>query len=259
MGMLVVKNAVLILLMILIIHFMIRNKLTDEHNTFRRKLIYMDTMRSVGSDRENLIRAVSDAGAGVIGKSTLSSMYNNNDNNGIEGGWAEEQSVDKDFVVPSNAIDEEDNGQDMVNVIINKDLAEESKKEPIAKPDMVRRVLVAPTAAGCEGGEREAHMRELYDFVYSDEDKPRGSAGSDINKYFPETVKDHTVVDANEISLHSKHIADKLLARDTESPTCNFEVIGSLCSDKNGVPNVRGGIDGIEGIEQSTASFYSEL
>ena len=104
------------------------------------------------------------------------------------------------------------------------------------------------------GKRRAARMKELYDFVYSEEDgKPRGSGGSDIGKYFPEGVQDGATVDRTEIVEHSKAVSKKLRAKDAHA-TCNFEVIGSLC----GV-NEKGGEDSIQGVEQSTASFYSEL
>lgn len=247
MAVLVIKNALLILLMILILHFMIRNKLVDDRNTFRRRLIYMDTARpnkqmtthgeivQAEEAQENvaLVAAVTDAGSGVVSKMSFRQPAATDIVDG------DEASVDADVVADVVAVNEpEDEDDDNVTV-----LAAET-----AEP-------VSTKCAATKGGKRRAaRMKELYDFVYSEEDgKPRGSGGSNISKYFPEGVKDGATVDRTEIVEHSKAVSKKLRAKDTHT-TCNFEVIGSLCG-----AGERVGEDRIQGMEQSTASFYSEL
>ena len=239
MAVLVLKNALLILLMILILHFMIRNKLVDDRNTFRRRLIYMDTaqpnkqmmtLSEVGkaSTQENvaLVAALTDAGSGVVSKSSMQQPS-----------------------VTDIAEEEDDEETDVVAV---------NEPEPELEDDdatVVAATTTEPTSTKCaptKGGKRRAaRMKELYDFVYSEENgKPRGSGGSEISKYFPEGVHDGATVDRTEIVEHSKAVSKKLRAKDAHT-TCNFEVIGALCG--------AGEKDSIQGVEQSTASFYSEL
>lgn len=242
MAVLVLKNALLILLMILILHFMIRNKLVDDRNTFRRRLIYMDTARpnkqmmtraeieQAEEAEENiaLVAAVSDAGSGVVSKSCIQQPSVTADI--VE----DEASADSDVVAVNEPEDDDDN-----DTVLAAETAEPASTKCTAT----------------KGGKRRAaRMKELYDFVYSEEDgKPRGSGGSNISKYFPEGVQDGATVDRTEIVEHSKAVSKKLRAKDTHT-TCNFEVIGSLCG-----AGERPGEDSIQGMEQSTASFYSEL
>lgn len=246
MAVLVIKNALLILLMILILHFMIRNKLVDDRNTFRRRLIYMDTahpnkqmmthaeIEQAEETQENaaLVTAVTDAGSGVVSKVSF-----------------RQPSVTADVVAENEPKpDEED---DEAAVVAVNELEEDDDTVVAAETTEPATTKCAATKGGKR---RAARMKELYDFVYSEEDgKPRGSGGSDIGKYFPEGVQDGATVDRTEIVEHSKAVSKKLRAKDAHA-TCNFEVIGSLC----GV-NEKGGEDSIQGVEQSTASFYSEL
>lgn len=240
MAVLVIKNALLILLMILILHFMIRNKLVDDRNTFRRRLIYMDTARpneqmmtrtEIEQAEENiaLVAAVSDAGSGVVSKRAIIQPSVTD--------IVEDEAPATADVVAVNEPEPDDEGDDIV-------VAAETAEPASTK------------CAATKGGKRRAaRMKELYDFVYSEEDgKPRGSGGSDISKYFPEGVHDGATVDRTEIVEHSKAVSKKLRAKDAHA-TCNFEVIGSLCVGAG----EKGGEDSIQGVEQSTASFYSEL
>lgn len=251
MAVLVLKNALLILLMILILHFMIRNKLVEDRNVFRRRLIYMDTVRANRLEFEDdgspeavrakgaVLAGVSDAGSGVVAKKIAQAPMLLATG---EGGATEDLAAEDD-VVPLVAANDTEEGADTDEV-----QPAEEKKTSISESRQAK----------CEEGvnsrrKKEDRMKELYDFVYSEEDgKPRGSGGSDISKYFPEGVTDGATVDRTELVEHSRQISNKLKARDFNA-TCNFEVIGSLCGD-GGAPD-----DSIQGVEHSTASFYSEL
>lgn len=223
--MVVLKNALLILLMILILHYMIKNRIIEEKNAFKRKLIHIDTIRAgdrgfytkenmakIQLEQKEVIANVTHAGSGMMGKISADASKE-----------ALEDVLEKEVTAPPLKMQaEEKNLLDSINTpVIN--------PPPQIKPDK---------------------MKELYDFVYSDEETH--SSNNSINKYFPDNVTDHTRVDKNDTTEHSKKIIDKLKANPTHS-TCNFEVIGSMCSDsKQG-----NDIQGVE--EQSTASFYSEL
>ena len=249
MAVLVLKNALLILLMILILHFMIRNKLVDDRNAFRRRLIYMDTVRANRLEFEDdgspeavrakgaVLAGVTDAGSGMVAKSIAQAPMLLATG---EGGMVEGQ--EEDNVVPLAAAN---------------DTEEDIETDEVRPAEEKKTSTSESRQAKCEEGvnsrrKKEDRMKELYDFVYSEEDgKPRGSGGSDISKYFPEGVADGATVDRTELVEHSRQISKKLKARDFNA-TCNFEVIGSLCGD--GAPD-----DSILGVEHSTASFYSEL
>ena len=255
MAVLVLKNALLILLMILIVHFMIRNKLVDDRNAFRRRLIYMDTVRANRLEFEDdgspeaigakgaVLAGVADAGSGMVTtKIAQAPMLLVTGEGGDEGHTDDAAPLvaanDTEYIDALSADD-----SDVVQP------AEGKKKTSLSES----------REAKCEDASssrrnKEDRMRELYDFVYSEEDgKPRGSGGSDISKYFPEGVQDGATVDRTELVEHSRQISKKLKARDVDA-TCNFEVIGSLCGGGGAPPP-----DSIQGMEHSTASFYSVL
>lgn len=250
MAVLVLKNALLILLMILILHFMIRNKLVEDRNAFRRRLIYMDSVRTNklvefeddGSPeavraKDAVMAGMTDAGSGMVPTkvarepivlATGEGGANEQDVGPLGAANDTEEDVDTDEVLPA-----------------------EEKKTSMSES---RQAKCADEASGSPRKKREDRMKELYDFVYSEEDgRPRGSGGSDISKYFPEGVTDGATVDRTELVEHSRQISKKLKARDFNA-TCNFEVIGSLCGEGGAAPD-----DSIQGVEHSTASFYSEL
>lgn len=215
----ILKNVLLILLMVLILHFMIKNRIIEEKNAFKRKLIHYDTIRSKGGyrgdpathqEQREVIQKVTDAGSGVISAANMD---------------ASREAL----------------GDALMN---DPEPAPEPQPEEKELLDSIETPVIAPSTPQIKPDK----MKELYDFVYADEETH--TSNDSINKYFPDNVKDSTRVDHNETTEHSKRIIDKLKAQSTHS-TCNFEVIGSMCASKG---------DGILGIEeQSTASFYSEL
>lgn len=208
MCIMMLKNALLFFFIILILHFMMQNKLIESRNDHKRQIVITETMNGVKL-ANNVMAATSDIGADVK-DTTVETMT------AYAPVMTESKQMEEVFEKEDKVVDE------------CKLSCDNFKEDPtVVKED--------------------SKMKDLYDFVFSEE----GSKNGGLDEFFPKNVEDKVVSDVNEVDIHRHNV--KLQQPSKDHFRCNFEVVGSLCTSSNN--------DTIEGIETLTtaSSFYAEL
>lgn len=194
MCIMMLKNALLFFFIILILHFMIQNKLIESRNDSKRQMVITETMNGAKIANE-AVSATSDIGSGV--KDTT----------------VETMTEYAPVVTEGKPIEEVFEKED--KVVDECKLSCDSFKE---EPPVVK---------------EENKMKDLYDFVFSEENHTEcaGSKNGGLDEFFPKNVVDKVVSDVNEVDVHRQNV--KLQQPSKDHFRCNFEVVGSLCNSSN--------------------------
>lgn len=194
MDIVILKNTLLILLVIFILHFMIKNKLIDDINNER--LRFKNCAKSVKTveNVENVkpascVKHVRFADKKIEHKVEECEVVNDDFYENISKNIELE---DKEYV---DKCEGQLNCKNMIKAT--------SRSEPLQKDK----------------------MKELYDFVFDGSEEKEAGEGEGLNKYFPTDVKDTTFLDSTELD---KHKAEKLQEMMKQENNCNFEVIGVI-------------------------------
>lgn len=212
----VFKNVLLIFILILILHFLIKNKLSDASSTLKRQMIIKDTLK------------------GTYYKTPL---FVNKSDNTIE---STIESIEITNEQKDNLYGVTDSGSGLISEeIVKKEVSNEKTTEK------ERFVQDKCTEIPCDaflkekGNGKESNIKALYDFVFSEEKTEEES----LNKYFPNNVVDQVNYDKNEID---KHFDDTKLYNET--PSYKYEVVGNIKEEPVD------GIEGIDSMEMSNYS-----
>jgi hypothetical protein len=185
------KNSLLIVLIVLIIHFMIKNRMLDDIDMYRRRLVHDDTMNdhTLGGSKVN-------------GRRCMSNVKVN-----------EEENLSNCRKVRFNRNDDEDLKKcDMENLL--------ECVGNVTCDDMTKTDNDMPELAS-----EENKMKELYDFVFLEDSNANSSKG--LNDFFPDDVKDDIIFDKTEIDVHNNAVVENKFA-ENKNGHCNFEVIGLI-------------------------------
>lgn len=224
MCLMILKNALLFFFIVLIIHFMMQNRLIEMRNDKKRQLVVEDTMNKAKIATQE---TTSDIGSGVKEDTSVENMvtYAPVTETQKENGKGE---VSKDHVIPKVTFNTNTDVVSDDKCKLSCDQFKEQKPPSLTEP--------------------VDKMKDLYDFVFSEEDSKNGK----LDEFFPTNVTDKVIHETTEIHRHNRDV--KLKQTKQENFRCNFEVIGSLCNSSNNC-------DSIEGIETLTtaSSFFAEI
>lgn len=225
------KNVLLILILILILHFLIKNKLSDTSTASKKQLIIKESLR---------------------GSYYKKPLYVNKSDSMIESSTEliDVTETEKDILYGIT-----DSGSGLISEdIMKKELLKSKSDEDNLTPEILEKYGEYELAENencnlpCKDyikennvEKKEGHMKALYDFVFSEE---KGVEG--LNKYFPKNIIDQTKSDKTEIDKHYENVDIK----SEENSNYKYEVIGEI-KDEN--------IDGIEGIDSMGLSNFSNL
>lgn len=233
------KNVLLIIILILILHFLIRNKLSDMAQYNKRRFVNEDTKRFY---RSTLTNESADDKLYVISEKQV------DDNNLILTKTTTER-VDSN--VSESKLDKiksvTDAGSGMVSESVVADTEtfvneiKHTDKAERDECDLPCEVFNKSKPVDSKASKLESNMKELYDFVYSSENQTNDT---NIDKYFP-PIERKVAKDVSEIDVHHSSVI-----LDSDTNNYKYEVIGKLSEDK---------IDGIEGIDSMEMSNYSNL
>lgn len=219
MDIVILKNTLLILLVIFILHFIIKNKLIDDINNER--LRFKNCAKSVKNvESVENVENVKPASPSCVKQVRFADKK-------IEHKVEECEVVNDDFYenISKNIELEDKEYVDKCEGQLNcKNMIKAtSRSEPLQKDK----------------------MKELYDFVFDGSEEKE--AGEGLNKYFPTDVKDTTFLDSTELD---KHKAEKLEEMMKQENNCNFEVIGVIEAEQ---------LDDIHGLDSTSSSYFSQI
>ena len=237
------KNVLLIIILILILHFLIRNKLSDMVHYNKRRYVNEDTKRF---NESTLTNESTDDKVYVISEKQInddSIVMTKTTTDRVEEYKISEQKLDKIKSVT-------DSGSGMVGEAVMTadtetfvhELTHNTKKAERDKCDLSCEMFNKPKPLDSEASKLQSNMKELYDFVYSSENQTNND--TDIDKYF-QPIGRKVAKDTTEIDLHHSNVI-----LDTDTNNYKYEVIGKLGEDK---------VDWIEGIDSMEMSNYSNL
>lgn len=160
----ILKNIILVCLIVMIIHFMLKNRLLEENDLFVRRLVHQDVMDQVSNKIEEELRKSDD------------DMYR-------------KPSTKKRVHFDPNTQDQKEktsiSAGDIIDNVERECPGMVQCKDYVDKPNVVN--------------ENDVNMKELYDFVFDEEKRDTDNS---LNTYFPTDVVDKTVVDSTEIDQH---------------------------------------------------------
>lgn len=238
MFLLIFKNVLLMLILILILHFIIRNKLSDQVLFNKRLLIINDTMRNKSTPGHSETASI------IEGKNNMYEAY--------------EKRGDIKTAMVDNLVGMTDSGSGMINQnVMDMQTIETFEQELDTKLPHTEPTSKEKSCGSipCEDFLKKASaehqnpnpMKELYDFVFSSNTDSKDSKDG-IDRYFPTSVNETAVLrDKTEIDEHHKKVRFQ-----DESNNYPYEVVGDL-KEKD---SVKGGcISGIDTMEISTYSM----
>ena len=227
MDIVILKNTLLILLVIFILHFIIKNKLIDDINNerlrFKNCAKNVKNVESIESVKPiESVRSVKPASPSCVKQVRFADKK-------IEHKVEECEVVNDDFYenISKNIELEDKEYVDKCEGQLNcKNMIKAtSRSEPLQKDK----------------------MKELYDFVFDGSEEKEAGEGEGLNKYFPTDVKDTTFLDSTELD---KHKAEKLQEMMKQENNCNFEVIGVIEAEQ---------LDDIHGLDSTSSSYFSQI
>ena len=220
----VFKNVLLIFILILILHFLIKNKLSDTSSTLKRQMIIKDTLKGTYYKKPLFVNK-SDSTV----ESTIDSVeITNEQKDNLYGVTDSGSGLISEEIVKKELSNEKTTGKEH---FVQDKIEEQDKCTKIPCDAFLKK----------KGSEKESNIKALYDFVFS-EDK---TEDENLNKYFPNNVVDQVNYDKNEID---KHFDNTKLTNETSS--YKYEVVGNIKEEP---------VDGIEGIDSMEMSNYSNL
>ena len=188
------KNVLLIFILILILHFLIKNKLSDTTSSVKRQLIIKEALKGSYYKKPLLV----------------------NKNDSIVDSSIEEIEVSD--VQKDDLYSVSDSGSGLISedIVENELLKKKDNKDDKCK--------TLPCEAFLEKkpvDEKDSKIKALYDFVFSEE---KGETeGDSLNKYFPNNVVDQVKHDATEIDKHYNNVE-----LDEKASNYKYEVIGNI-------------------------------
>lgn len=219
----ILKNTLLILLIVLITHFMIKNRIMDDIDNFKRKLVHDDTLNELhnSSGANKQIASVVEEERNLVSSHHLG---------------AKKKPVRFD---DSEYVPECPNG--------------------LTCDDF----KVTDESLGMMASKEENSMKELYDFVYDEVSKEDSripkeeknlnplqnteASRQSMHDFFPEGQTFETKVDKTEIDAHYSSKSMEMVPN-----SCNFEVVGMIEVDGGGDEGSVFGLDTLSSTNFST-------
>lgn len=213
------KNVLLIFILILILHFLIKNKLSDTSSKVKRQMIIKDTTKGTFFKKPLFVNKADD---------TIESS--------IEEIEITDEQKDKLYGVT-------DSGSGLISEEIVKKEISEKKVETFSNEEKPNKCKIpcADFLKTKDEADKDSNIKALYEFVFSEEK----SEDDNLNKYFPSNVIDQVNIDKTEIDKHHNNVE-----LNQESSNYKYEVIGNIKEDN---------VDGIEGIDSMGMSNFSNL
>lgn len=208
------KNVLLIFILILILHFLIKNKLSDTTTSLKRQLIIKDTLK------------------GTYFKKPL---YINKSDSIVENTIDEIEITDEK---KDDLYGVTDSGSGIISEdIVKKELSKKKNIETFENDDKCK--IPCKEFLKTKEDEKDSNIKALYDFVFSEEQ----TGEDDLNKYFPSNVIDQVNYDKTEVDKHYNNTQ-----LNDENRKYKYEVVGNIKDE------TIDGIEGIDSMGLSNYS-----